>query len=122
MTRPLLIILLAISLTGCSGQPSLRANTEESVKLAAVASLAEPWDLAVTPYFTRLAGQETTAAKLIKRGKLPVEIARTIQSLADQARALIGKGKSGPSLEAGVALSQAAVMQDQIDQLLRGAL
>lgn len=103
LTLNLALALLALSQAALPADPPTttpaRAIAKGSVSGFATAALWGTWEEQLAPAYTRLAALRHQAALELTAGRIPVDRAQSVQSLANRARRALDASRRGDALD-----------------------
>lgn len=122
--RALIVLMIAFALSACATPQSVPITAKSSGSVAGFATLARfgTYEMELAPAYTRLAALRHRAARDLDAGRITVDTAIAVQSLADQSRSKLDAARRGdmiaPTPEQRLLLADALVLMDQIERLL----
>lgn len=122
--RALLILIAAALLAACALAPVQPIQAAAQGKVAGFGTLADfgSWEFELAPAYTRLAVLRHRAARQLDERRIALDVAVTVQDLADRARALLDLSRRGnakqPTLEQRAQLSAAVLLIADAEALL----
>lgn len=100
MKKTILALAVAAMLAGCATPPK-PVSAQGGSQLAGFATLAVwgTWEAELAPAYTRLAVLRHNAANRLDAGRISVQTAQMVQSMANEARAALDLSRRGPAKE-----------------------
>lgn len=116
MRKPLLALMLSLSLAACAYQP-LAANQNQIPAPQSQPSQVS-FNTQVAATYESLAQLRNTTALALQMGKITPQAAQTVQVMADEAHAMLDAARQAPTTTGPAMLQQVANMLNQIATLL----